>query len=589
MRGRRDVIIGIDLGTTNSLVSVWTEGGIKMIPNDLGEYLTPSVVSFDADGTTYVGAVARERLVTHPDSTFQEFKRDMGSKNEYRAFGRTYTATDLSALVLGQLKRDAEKFLGETIEEVIISVPAYFTDEQRAATRNAGLIAGLHVNRLVNEPSAASLYYHARHMEESEQYIVFDFGGGTLDVTLVDAFENIIEIQGISGDNHLGGADFNHVVALEICKQNNLNLQDLTDVQRAQVYRHAEEVKIKLSNANEVSEDFFISQGTDGQLLLHVSMDIQRLVDISSDIFSRLTIVLKRLMNQAGIVDKEEIAGVIMVGGSSKMPVVRTYLYTLFGNKLLYDENPDEIVCRGVGTAAGIQQRSDGAKDLILTDICPFTLGVKIQGDVMSPIIRRNEILPCSRTETYVTAANMQKALKFEIYQGEFHQASKNKLLHNIELKVPPKPAGEVYVKVTFAYDINGIFAIELESPFIENTVREEIMNTLGLSEAEIARRKERLEELKHEHGHYSQRMEMILNHAERLFAECNAEQKFYLARYIDGLRNALDTGDMAVARGMAGRLNQLMEYIEKNMFQFDTRDANLWEQYLENDNGEDW
>jgi molecular chaperone HscC len=580
------MIVGIDLGTTNSLVSAWTNEGITMIPNELGEYLTPSVVSFDADGTTYVGAVAKERLVTHAMSTFQEFKRDMGSKTEYKAFDKTYTATDLSALVLRQLKKDAEKFLGEPVNEVIISVPAYFTDEQRAATRNAGLIAGLHVNRLVNEPSAAALYYHSRHMEDAEQYLVFDFGGGTLDVTLVDAFENIIEIQGISGDNHLGGADFNHVIALEICKQNNMDLQSLTDMQRAQVYRHAEEVKMKLSGANEVSEDFFIHQ-EGGQLRMHVSMDTQRLIDISSEIFSRLTIVLKRLLNQAGSVSKDDIAGVIMVGGSSKMPAVRTYLYTLFGDKLLYDENPDEIVCRGAGCAAGIQQRSDGAKDLILTDICPFTLGVKIQGDIMSPIIHRNEVLPCSRTETYSTVRDRQTELRFAIYQGEFHQASKNKLLHTINLKIPPKPAGEVFVHVTFAYDINGIFAIELNSPYIENAVREEIMNTIGLSEEEIARRKARLEALRYEQGHYNLRMEMVINHAERLYAECNREQQEYLARYLDTLRHYLALGDTASAKGVADKLNALIEFIEKNMFRFDDRDANLWEQYLEHDNGE--
>ena len=253
------MIIGIDLGTTNSLVSVWGEKGLTMVPNALGEFLTPSVISFDEDGTTYIGQTARERLITHPESTFQEFKRDMGSNRRYEAFGKQYTATDLSAILLRQLKEDAEAFLGEPVEDAIISVPAYFTDKQRAQTRNAGLIAGLRVSRLVNEPSAAALYYHANHLQDEEMYIVFDFGGGTLDVTLVDAFDNIIEIQGISGDNHLGGADFNHVIALDICKENGMELQNLTDTQRAEIYRKAEEIKMELSATPEVTKEFAIA------------------------------------------------------------------------------------------------------------------------------------------------------------------------------------------------------------------------------------------------------------------------------------------------------------------------------------------
>ena len=578
------MIIGIDLGTTNSLVSVWGEKGLTMVPNALGEFLTPSVISFDEDGTTYIGQTARERLITHPESTFQEFKRDMGSNRRYEAFGKQYTATDLSAILLRQLKEDAEAFLGEPVEDAIISVPAYFTDKQRAQTRNAGLIAGLRVSRLVNEPSAAALYYHANHLQDEEMYIVFDFGGGTLDVTLVDAFDNIIEIQGISGDNHLGGADFNHVIALDICKENGMELQNLTDTQRAQIYRKAEEIKMELSAMPEVTKEFAIADegnALDGTKRFTYHITTQHLVDISTDIFNRVAIVLKRLMNQSGAYEMEDISGVILVGGSSKMPAVRTYLYTLFKDKLLYDENPDEIVCRGVGTAAGIEQRSIGAKDLILTDICPFTLGTGIIGDVMSPVIQRNEVLPCSRTRTYVTVRDGQKSILFEVYQGEFHQASKNTKLCEIEVNVPPKPAGEVFVNVTFSYDINGIFVLELKSPYLEESVRKEIVNTLGLSEKEIASRRQRLEELKTEPPMHGRRMELLLNRAERLFAESDSQQKYHLARHMDALRNCLARGDQKQARQTADQLQKLMAYIESHMFQFDVRDAGLWEDYV--------
>ena len=565
------MIIGIDLGTTNSLVSAWTDEGIKMIKNSLGEYLTPSVVSIESNGDTFVGQIAKERLITHPETTFQEFKRNMGSDVTYKAFGRTYTATDLSAIVLRELKQDAERELGQEVTEAIISVPAYFSDSQRAATRNAGIIAGLKVSRLVNEPSAAALYYHVSHINEDEKYIVFDFGGGTLDVTLVDAFENIIEIQGISGDNHLGGADFNEAIALDICNKNDLIWPALTDYQKALIYHHAEIIKIRLSTESELEYKFRFSRNKEDLFAKEIvyRIDLQHLVDISADIYEKIKRVMIRLFNDAGMTkdDIDDVAGIILVGGSSKMPAVKLFLRSMYGGKLLVDENPDEIVCKGVGVAAGIQQRSGNVKDLILTDICPFTLGVGIVNDVMSPIIHKNEILPCSRTETYQTIKDMQDTITFSVYQGEYRTASKNKLLDKVSLKVEPLPAGEATVDVTFSYDINGIFEIEFESKYMDESVVKDIAQSSGLSEADLAARRNKLAELKSKSKENRNKLSLLMEKADKLFAESNMEQRIILGNAMEYYQRALRNANADAIEASKQNLENTIEIIERSIY----------------------
>lgn len=576
------MIIGIDLGTTNSLVSVWKDEKVTLIPNRFGETLTPSAVSFDANGMVYVGKTAVERLVTYPGVTFKEFKRDMGTDKTFSAYGRKYKPEDLSALVLKQLKEDAESFLGEPVTEAVISVPAYFNDRQRAATRNAGLIAGLKVERLINEPSAAALAHHIDNMDEDEQFIVFDFGGGTLDVSLVDAFDNIIEIQVVSGDNRLGGKDFNSIIAYDICSSNDLIWEKLSDKEQAILYREAENIKKQLSGKNEISTIIRLDRKE-----YSYRIDNQKLINLSSELFRRITVVLQRLMNDAQV-GTEDITGVIMVGGSSRMPVVRHYVASLFGKKLCSDSNPDEIVCIGAGVVSGIKERMVEVKDIVISDICPFTLGIGIVDDTMSTIIAKNQVLPCSHVQRYVTVENKQKKITFNIYQGENNVASKNLLIEKIDLSVPPKPAGEVYADVRFSYDINGIFDVDISCPVAGTEIHKELGTGGGLSFEELAKRKQEMDKIKI-HPRDMEQNKYALEKADRLYAECNENQRELVAVAIKQFKEALDTQNMNVVKKAYIKFEMQMAMIERTLFHFSDFDADMWKDTLgstfDNDN----
>lgn len=539
-------MIGIDLGTTNSLVSVWGDDGERLIKNRFGGMLTPSVVSFDPDGTVYVGDTAKERLVTHPKVTFREFKRNMGKKVKYKAYGKSYTPEELSAMVLKQLKEDAELELGHPVEEAVISVPAYFNDKQRTATRNAGLLAGLKVDRLINEPTAAALSYHVENYDESELFIVFDFGGGTLDVSLVDAFSNIIEIQGISGDNQLGGKDFNALIAYDICCKHGLVWEKLSAQEQAVLLRGAEAVKMALTREDEVSVQLLLR----GNEVIY-RLNNQEMIDLSSDLFARIEKVLGRLMNNASVA-VADISRVVMVGGSSKMPIVRQFVSRLFDGKISDSGNPDEIVCQGAGILCGIRQREAQIKDMVLYDICPFTLGVDIKDDVMSPIIPRNQALPCSRVNSYTTVCDNQEIINWRVYQGESHKASNNLCLAEFQMKVPPKPKGTVRVDVRFSYDINGLFDIDIHCADTDERLHRELGTGEGLSEEELRKRREELEKIKI-HPRDMDRHKNLLERAEALYVECNEQQQAFLAQAIKYYVRALDRQSINAAE-RAGR-----------------------------------
>ena len=324
------MVVGIDLGTTNSLVSVFRNGNVELIPNEFGEYLTPSVISLDGE-KIIVGKVAKERLITHPGTTVSEFKRQMGRDIKYDlGNGNLFTPVKLSSIIIKKLIEDAEKYLGEKVESAVISVPAYFDDHQREATRLEGVGAGITVTQLVNEPSAAALSYHYEHIDQDEKFIVFDFGGGTLDVTVVDAFANMVEIANISGDNCLGGKDFNEAIAMDMCRSFGLEWKLISDKNKAILIKNGENIKISLSESNSIDKKVNL-EGKEYEY----SLTQQGLIDISSPIFRKLTIILKKLMNDA-MLAQEDIDSVIMVGGSSKMPIVRAYLESLFPGKSRY-------------------------------------------------------------------------------------------------------------------------------------------------------------------------------------------------------------------------------------------------------------
>lgn len=569
-------VIGIDLGTTNSLASVWRDGKIELIPNTFGDYLTPSVVSFGEDGEIFVGKVAKERLITAPAVSFAEFKRNMGTGYQYDGNGKSYTAEDLSSFVLRRLREDAEAFLGEPVTEAVISVPAYFNDDKRCATKNAGKLAGLNVERLINEPSAVALKHHMG-VEEAETFIIFDFGGGTLDVSLVDAFDNMVEIQAVSGDNYLGGKDFNELIAEDFYQENHLDRSALTREGQGVILKEAEALKWELSKQDEAERKVFVQNQE-----YTMGMTNQHLIHIGKELFKRMSMPIRRVINDSGM-STEEIDKLILVGGSSKMPVVRQYLKTLLDIPVVLDESPDESIAAGVGIAAAIKERAGDVKDMILADICPFSLGTEIYDGSFSPIIERNDTLPCSRTREYVTVEDYQQEMSFPIYQGDNMIAKDNLLLGTMMVTgLPLEPKGKVGARVTFLYDINGILDIRIVSG--GQSLHKVIMNKkMGLSEKEL---EERLEELRRMtlSSVEDENVRYLIEKANRLYQECAPSVREYLAAQISRFRQILSHESNARARREACvQLAVYLEAIERNKFDFDGFD----ESFFEDDRGD--
>lgn len=562
LQGDNMSIVGIDLGTTNSLVGIWKDGKCELIPNSFGEYLTPSVVNVDEEGNIYVGKVAKEKLISDPAHTVASFKRVMGTSKQYELGGKRFYPQELSSFVLRKLKEDAEAYLGEPIEEAIISVPAYFNDKQRYATKQAGQLAGLKVERLVNEPSAAAL---ACSLEKNEagSYLVFDFGGGTLDVSIVECFENIIEIIAVSGDNHLGGNDFDMALADYFCEEHHLDYDKLESDKKASLLREAEKCKQQLTIEGVATIKMEIA----GQVYA-VFIDNDKLVKIGSNILLKISKTVNRALadSKKTIMDIDEI---IMVGGSCRMPVIKHYLKHLLGKKPITAGSPDETVAMGVGTYAGIKERKGEIKDLLLTDICPFTLGVNIinredySKDLMSPIIERNSTLPSSKIRTYCTTVDNQKELLFKVYQGESMYCHENLFLGEISIKVPPAPKGEEDADIRFSYDINGILMVEVyhqQTHVYEKKVL--CSNEVQFTEEEIELRLKELEKLKI-HPREKEENQMVIARGERLFKESLGEIRDMVIHMTQQFQQALATQEEWIIRKVREQANSFFDQID--------------------------
>lgn len=452
-------VIGIDLGTTNSIAVVFRNGEVEMIPNSFGEYLTPSVVTIE-NNELIVGKIAKQKLVTNPENTTSLFKRDMGSNKKIKLGKNKYLPQELSALVLKQLVDDAEKYLNEKVEEIVISVPAYFNAKQRRATKLAGEIMGVKVDRLINEPSAAAI---ACHGDEFETFIVFDFGGGTLDVSVVDCFENVVSICSISGNNQLGGIDFDRVIAMYFCQQNKIDYNSLLRAEKESLFLAAERAKISLQNCEEANMNLSIRGKT---YSVKISNEILSL--ISKPILDEIREVIRRAVKDSGF-SPSEIDRMIMVGGSSYMPIVRDYLEKLLKIPVESAEDIDYMVAKGLGKYLGIKQRYSEVKDLVVTDICPFSLSTPIvnESDANRPlskvIIPKNTVLPSSRTVTLQAYKRGQKNVSISVYQGEEIYENDNILLGNAVVNIPRNYKENERFNITYSYDINSMLYVEVE------------------------------------------------------------------------------------------------------------------------------
>ncbi|MDE5825343.1 MAG: Hsp70 family protein, partial [Lachnospiraceae bacterium] len=373
------------------------------------------------DDSVLIGAAAKERLITHPENTAASFKVWMGTERLISLGKKSFKPEELSSLVLKQILQDAEQYLGESVEEAVISVPAYFNDNQRCATKLAAQLAGLTVKRLINEPSAAALYYrHSIQEQGDSQMMVIDFGGGTLDVSIVECFENIIEITAIAGDNHLGGNDIDRAIVAHFCEQNGLSMEKLDPFALSSLYRQAEEAKIALSQKEENAEASLILRQGDSKYSLMLTNILLR--QLCEPIFRKVRSVISRAMKDREHVGR--ISDVVLVGGSAQLTVFCDYLEELFGRRPAVCENTDEMVALGVGLCAGIKERAEELQDLVMTDVCPFSLGVATYNDAkdknphMAFLIQRSSMLPASHQDSFYTLSNNQQKLRFEIYQG---------------------------------------------------------------------------------------------------------------------------------------------------------------------------
>ncbi len=535
-------IIGIDLGTTNSLACVYRNGRAELIPNELGDYKTSSAVSVLEDGTVLVGAAAKERLVSHPESTAASFKIWMGTEKKLNLGMRQFKPEELSALVLRQLLEDSARYLGDPVEEAVISVPAYFNDDQRCATKLAAQLAGLTVKRLINEPSAAALYHRYSTQSGDSQMMIVDFGGGTLDVSIVDCFENIIEITAIAGDNRLGGDDIDRAIAAQFCKENALAEEHLAPSLRASLYRQAETAKIALSDVQETTISIQ-QEGTQYSLVLTNAL----LRQLCEPIFQKVRAVITRAMK-----DRERasrIHDVVLVGGSSSLTVFGDFLEELFGRRPHVAQKPDEIVALGVGLCAGIKERAEDLQDLVMTDVCPFSLGIatfSYAGDKtphMAVLIPRSSMLPASHQERFYTLHNHQNRLRFEIYQGEGYFASENLKLGELEVQVPPGLAGEQSALVTFTYDIDGILHVSAKSSGGDYRDTLLLNPNLHLSEEGRAEAMERIRQIQLA-AQGSQKEQLLLERGLRLYEQTIGQRRELVAELVGYWKRVMEQSD---------------------------------------------
>ncbi len=557
------MIVGIDLGTTNSLIAYFGDDGAKIIPNRLGKNLTPSVVSVDGEGNVYVGETARERMSLYPDSVAQAFKRSMGTEREYVLSGKHYRPEELSSLVLRALKEDAEAYLGEEVTEAVISVPAYFDDKRRKATKRAGELAGLKVERMISEPTAAAVAYGLYDKTRDTRFLVFDLGGGTFDVSVLELYHNILEVRAVAGDNYLGGEDFTEVMARLFLGKAKLQLQNLTEKEQVRLYRQAETAKRSINDGQKVKMQFLYRDET-----LEQEITYREYEEACEDLLAKIREPVKKSLADAGM-KLSDIDEVLLIGGATRLSIVRDFLIRLFRKFPDTRMNPDETVALGAALQAAMKERREEVREVILTDVCSFTLGTevvieyeegKFEDGRFCPIIERNTVIPASHTERLYTARDNQEQVRVRVLQGESRFARNNLFLGELEIAVPKGPKGQEAVDVTYTYDINALLEVEVKvvsTGLVQKLVIKGDNNQM--TEEEIRKRMEELAYLKIQPRDYEENR-LVLTRAERMYEEALGERRKKLDRYITAFEASLKKGDHDGIRESREALNEVLE-----------------------------
>lgn len=556
-------ILGVDLGTTNSLAVVYKEGKPVLVPNAYSEYVTPSAISI-LDGKIVVGKLAKERLITHPECSASLFKRNMGSDVTYTLDKKEYDSATLSSFVVKQLIEDAQNYLHESIDEVVISVPAYFNARQRQDTKRIGELLGIKVERLINEPSAAAI---ACHMDdEYETFVVFDFGGGTLDVSVVDCFENVISINAISGNNHLGGTDFDRAMAEYFCLKNGLDYNILDSSFQQSILRACEQAKIKLSTQSVVEISL-----THSSINYRCVFDENVLFNITHSLLESCKNVIGKAVKDSGF-SASELDSLILVGGSSKMPVLQHYLSDALNIPILKEENMDSLVVLGLGKYIGIKQRDENIKDVVVTDICPFSLSTSTYNEqnpdleLSTVLIPKNSVLPTSKKMTLRTVHKGQTKVNISVFQGQAMYAKENLFLGQAFIHVPRNMHDYESFDLIYSYDINSMLYVEA----IVNSTKEHYI--FRVSKGDVLEKVDasvRLDSIKEVSLALYQNNEVdaILARIERIYKEVDEETQDYLMKLHTEFTKDMESliNNIQKRKRLINQVSQILNQIEES------------------------
>jgi molecular chaperone HscC len=565
------MIVGIDLGTTNSLVAVWRDGKATIIPNALGRPLTPSCVGLMDDGTLSIGEAAKERLQTHPDKTASLFKRYMGTNRQIRLGPKSYRPEELSSFVLRVLKADAEAFLGETITEAIITVPAYFSDAQRKATRIAGELAGLRVDRLLNEPTAAALAYGLQNNDESK-FLVFDLGGGTFDVSILELFEGVMEVRASAGDNFLGGEDFvtllmdTFIARTGFAKKAGLDSKQLPPEIQQRLRAIAERVKCALTDQPSATMQMEVKGET-----YTLELSQEEFQNLSEPLLDRLRQPVERALRDARIMPSA-LNNIVLAGGATRMPMVRRMVSRMFGRFPVVDLNPDELIALGAAVQAGLKMRDATLEEVVMTDVSPYTMGMEVsrsQGpnQIASgfylPVIERNCVVPVSKVTRVNTMADNQKMVNLRVFQGECPMVSDNVFLGELHIPVPPRRAGEVELDIRFTYDVNGL--LEAEAIVVETGAKHSLVieeNPGVMTSDEIKERLHLLDAIKI-HPRDQTENRAVMARAERLYQQLLGGSRDRIGEAIATFQFVLNQQDADPIREARIQMKHLLDQME--------------------------